>query len=99
MVSRLAPFQHGVVQTLSELGVGYHGSPIVEGRGERYSDAMLRGGGDVGSRFVLFVAAADNSPVMAEAKRLTGARPTNRQLEMRRPRRPEVTEMHERERT
>jgi len=31
MVSRLAPFQHAFVQRLSELGIAYHGSPIVEG--------------------------------------------------------------------
>ena len=35
MVSRLAPFQHAFVQRLSELGVAYRGSPIVEGAGER----------------------------------------------------------------
>ena len=36
MVSRLAPFQHAFVQRLSELGIAYRGSPIVEGPGERY---------------------------------------------------------------
>src|SRR5262249_31838605 len=30
MVSRLAPFQHAFVQRLSELGIAYPGSPIVE---------------------------------------------------------------------
>ena len=70
VVSRLAPFQHGLVQTLSELGVAYHGSPIVEGRGERYFDEMLRGGRGVATRFVLFVGADDNSPIMPEAARL-----------------------------
>ena len=38
MVSRLAPFQHAFVQRLSELGIAYRGSPIVEGAGE----AVLR---------------------------------------------------------
>ena len=33
MVSHLAPFQHAFVQRLSELGVTYHGSPILEGPG------------------------------------------------------------------
>ena len=33
MVSRLAPFQHAFVQRLSELGVAYRGSPIVDGAG------------------------------------------------------------------
>jgi 2-polyprenyl-6-methoxyphenol hydroxylase-like FAD-dependent oxidoreductase len=52
MVSRLAPFQHAFVQRLSELGVAYHGSPIIEGAGERYWDDSLRGGG-IRSRFLL----------------------------------------------
>ena len=44
MVSRLAPFQHAFVQRLSELGIAYRGSPIVEGPGNRYFDDSLRGG-------------------------------------------------------
>jgi 2-polyprenyl-6-methoxyphenol hydroxylase-like FAD-dependent oxidoreductase len=54
VVSRLAPFQHGFVQTLSELGVAYRGSPMVEGPGERYFDDSLRGGG-ICSRFLLLI--------------------------------------------
>jgi len=53
MVSRLAPFQHAFVQRLSELGVAYHGSPIVEGAGERYFDDSLRDGEGIRSRFLL----------------------------------------------
>jgi 2-polyprenyl-6-methoxyphenol hydroxylase-like FAD-dependent oxidoreductase len=53
MVSRLAPFQHAFVQRLSELGVAYRGSPIVEGAGERYLDDSLRGGDGIRSRFLL----------------------------------------------
>lgn len=53
MVSRLAPFQHAFVQRLSELGVAYAGSPIVEGAGERYLDDSLRGGRGIRSRFLL----------------------------------------------
>jgi len=45
MVSRLAPFQHAFVRRLSELGVAYRGSPIVEGAGERYFDDSLSGRG------------------------------------------------------
>jgi hypothetical protein len=41
------------VQRLSELGVAYRGSPIVEGAGERYFDDSLRGGGGIRSRFLL----------------------------------------------
>ena len=55
MVSRLSPFQHAFVQRLSELGVEYHGSPIVEGPGERYFDDSLRGGNGICSRFLLFL--------------------------------------------
>jgi 2-polyprenyl-6-methoxyphenol hydroxylase-like FAD-dependent oxidoreductase len=55
MVSRLAPFQHAFVQRLSELGVAYRGSPIVEGAGERYFDDSLRGGDGIRSRFLLVV--------------------------------------------
>ncbi len=53
MVSRLAPFQHAFVQRLSELGVAYRGSPIIEGAGERYFEDSLRGGDGIRSRFLL----------------------------------------------
>jgi hypothetical protein len=53
MVSRLAPFQHAFVQRLSELGIAYRGSPIVEGAGERYFEDSLRGGDGIRSRFLL----------------------------------------------
>ena len=53
MVSRLAPFQHAFVQRLSELGIAYTGSPIVEGPGQRYFDDSLRGGKGIGSHFLL----------------------------------------------
>ena len=53
MVSRLAPFRHAFVQRLSELGIAYRGSPIVEGTGKRYFDESLRGGNGIGSRFLL----------------------------------------------
>jgi hypothetical protein len=53
MVSRLAPFQHAFVQRLSELGIAYRGSPIVEGPGKRYFDDSLRGGQGILSRFLL----------------------------------------------
>jgi len=53
MVSRFAPFQHAFVQKLSELGIDYHGSPIVEGPGKRYFEDSLRGGQGIGRRFLL----------------------------------------------
>lgn len=55
MVSRLAPFQHAFVQRLSELGISYKGSPIVEGPGKRFFDQSIRGGEGIGSRFLLFM--------------------------------------------
>ena len=62
MVSRLAPFQHAFVQRLSELGVAYRGSPIVEGAGKRYFDDSVRGGDGIRSRFLLvFDSDADSS--------------------------------------
>ena len=64
MVSRLAPFQHAFVQRLSELGIAYRGSPIVEGAGERYLDESMRGGGGIRSRFLLFI---DDEPSTREA--------------------------------
>ena len=69
MLSRLAPFQHAFVQKLSELGVAYPGSPIVEGPGERYFDDSLRGGRGILSRFILFLSHdADSSAKEAAEK-------------------------------
>ena len=55
LVSRVAPFQHAMVQRLSQLGVAYAGSPIVEGPGKRYFDDSLRGGKGIGGRFLLML--------------------------------------------
>jgi 2-polyprenyl-6-methoxyphenol hydroxylase-like FAD-dependent oxidoreductase len=55
MVSRLAPFQHAFVQKLSELGIAYRGSPIVEGPGRRFFDDSIRRGKGIGSRFLVVV--------------------------------------------
>ena len=65
MVSRLAPFQHAFVRRLSELGIDYHGSPIVEGPGERHFDDSLRGGKGIDSRFILLV---DNEASSKESR-------------------------------
>ena len=43
------------MQRLSELGVAYRGSPIVEGARERCFDNSLRGGDGIRSRFLLVV--------------------------------------------
>lgn len=73
MVSRLAPFQHAFVQRLSELGIAYKGSPIVEGPGERYFDDSLRGGNGIRSRFVLVFDDHANPSTKDAAKQLAGS--------------------------
>ncbi|HEY7887922.1 MAG TPA: FAD-dependent monooxygenase [Steroidobacteraceae bacterium] len=55
MVSHIAPFQHAFIERLSELGISYGGSPIVEGDGRRYFDETMRGGSGIRSRFLLFI--------------------------------------------
>jgi 2-polyprenyl-6-methoxyphenol hydroxylase-like FAD-dependent oxidoreductase len=55
MVSHLAPFQHAFVKRLSELGIAYRGSPIVEGPGQRYLDDSMRGGNGINSRFLIIL--------------------------------------------
>lgn len=71
MVSRLAPFQHAFVQRLSELGIAYHGSPIVEGPGERYFDDSLRGGKGIGSQFLLLLDSKADLDAKKSAQELT----------------------------
>jgi 2-polyprenyl-6-methoxyphenol hydroxylase-like FAD-dependent oxidoreductase len=73
MVSRLAPFQHAFVQRLSELGVAYRGSPIVEGAGKRYFDDSLRGGDGIRSRFLLVCDDAADPSIREAAKELAGS--------------------------
>ena len=72
MVSRLAPFQHAFVQRLSELGVAYAGSPIVEGPGKRYFDDSLRGGKGIGSRFLVMIG-DDNRVSTSDAQQQLGS--------------------------
>ncbi len=71
MVSRLAPFQHAFVERLSELGVAYRGSPIVEGAGERYFDDSLRGGDGIRSRFLLMFDTGADASTREAAKQLS----------------------------
>lgn len=70
MVSRLAPFQHAFVQRLSELGIAYGGSPIIEGPGKRYLDDSMRGGKGISSRFLVMVGDESKSSVKETAKQL-----------------------------
>ncbi len=75
MVSRLAPFQHAFVQRLSELGVAYPESPIVEGPGKRYLDDSMRGGKGILSRFLLVLGNEAESSTRETAKQLAGTFP------------------------
>src|SRR6185437_15036553 len=70
MVSRFAPFQHAFVQRLSELGIAYSGSPIIEGPGKRYFDDSMRGGEGIGSRFLVMVGEDSKPPVKEAAKQV-----------------------------
>jgi 2-polyprenyl-6-methoxyphenol hydroxylase-like FAD-dependent oxidoreductase len=70
MVSRLAPFQHAFVKRLSELGIAYGGSAIVEGPGERYLDDSMRGGKGICSRFLMVVGEETTPRVKEAAKEL-----------------------------
>jgi 2-polyprenyl-6-methoxyphenol hydroxylase-like FAD-dependent oxidoreductase len=71
MVSRLAPFQHAFVERLSELGVAYRGSPIVEGPGKRYFADSISGGQGILSRFLLLLGTNNNSATTTATKQLT----------------------------
>ncbi len=73
MVSRLAPFQHAFVRRLSELGVAYRGSPIVEGAGERYFDDSIRGGNGIRSRFLLILDRNTDSATKGAAQQVAGS--------------------------
>lgn len=70
MVSRLAPFQHAFVERLSELGIAYRGSPIVEGPGRRYLDDSMRGGKGIGNRFLLMIGGEEDAATKEAAQRL-----------------------------
>lgn len=75
VVSRLAPFQHAFVQTLSELGVAYRGSPMVEGPGERYFDDRLCGGAGICSRFLLLMGESADASTAEAARQLCASFP------------------------
>jgi len=79
IVWHLPPFQHFFVQRLSELGIAYRGSPIVDGGGERYFDDSLRGGNGIKSRFLLMAFdLADGSTIAQSFPDLVEVRATGR---------------------
>ena len=83
MVSRLTPFQHAFVQRLSELGIAYHGSPIVQGDGKRYFDDSLRGGDGIRSRFLLLLDDEADSSTREAAEHLCEPRKDVVELRLR----------------
>lgn len=74
-ISKFGPFQHAFVSNLSELGVAYDGSPLVEGHGERFFDDSLRGGRGIASRFIVFLGAGVSAPAAQEAQQLAASHP------------------------
>ncbi|MGA8491176.1 MAG: hypothetical protein WB711_12180 [Terriglobales bacterium] len=56
------------MQRLSELGIAYRRSPIVEGPGKRYFDDSLRGGNGIRSRFLLVLGNQAESSSIEAAK-------------------------------
>jgi 2-polyprenyl-6-methoxyphenol hydroxylase-like FAD-dependent oxidoreductase len=80
IVWHLPPFQHFFVQRLSELGVAYGGSPIIDGSGKRYFDDSLRGGAGIRSRFLLMAFdQADGSTIAQAFPDIVEVRPTRQQ--------------------
>ena len=73
VVSRLAPFQRAFVRRLSQIGVAYRGSPIVEGDGERYFDDSMRGGQGIGARFLIVIGDDTDSSTTAAMRQLLGS--------------------------
>jgi hypothetical protein len=68
VVARWSTFERRFVQNVSELGISYAGSPIIEGSGNRFWDGSLRGGKGIESRFLLLLG-DDARPA---AKKATG---------------------------
>jgi hypothetical protein len=63
------------VQRLSELGIAYRGSPIVEGPGKRYIDDSMCGGKGILSRFLLFLGNDAEASTMEDVRQLAGSFP------------------------
>jgi 2-polyprenyl-6-methoxyphenol hydroxylase-like FAD-dependent oxidoreductase len=89
LVSRLPPFQRAFVRRLSQLGIAYRGSPIVEGTGERYFDDSMRGGSGIKGRYVLLIGRDSPPSTVAAARRLCA--PLSEIVEPRMARHPGVT--------
>lgn len=64
IVTHIKPFQHALVNRLSELDITYHSSPIIEGSGERYFAETMRGGKGIKDCFLLLVSEENQSDSM-----------------------------------
>jgi len=73
VVSRLPPFQHAFVQRLSELGIAYRRSPLIEGTGKRWFEDSMRGGNGIRGRFLLLIGEDTGPPTREAAKALCAA--------------------------
>lgn len=89
ILSRFAPFQHAFVQRLSELGIGYPHSPIVDGSGARYFDESIRGGEGIRSRYLLLVGRESNPAIIEAARQWAGAH--GELVELRQSQRPGIS--------
>lgn len=70
LVSKLTPFQNALVDTMSELGIKYDRSPIVDGPGEHYFDSSLRGGEGIKSRYILLMGDQLEEPIVKKTEEL-----------------------------
>jgi len=75
IVSHLVSFQHAFVQRLSELGIAYQDSPIVEGPGKRYFNDSLRGGEGICDRFLIFLSSEADTSAKEAARQLARSFP------------------------
>lgn len=89
MVSHLSPFQHAFVDRLSELGIAYGGSPLIEGPGKRYLEDSMRGGSGIRSSFLLLIHDDEAIPLKSAAQQLCAN--FNRILEFRSSPKPGIT--------
>jgi 2-polyprenyl-6-methoxyphenol hydroxylase-like FAD-dependent oxidoreductase len=80
VVSRWSVFQRRFVQNLSELGISYAGSPIIEGSGKRFWDDSLRGGKGIEDRFLLLLPEDADPPAKQAASQFSESLPDLVQL-------------------
>lgn len=74
LLLRIPPFRHAMVERLSQLGVSYAGSPIVEGKGERYFDETLGGGASICRKFLLVLGDRAGDSALDAARHLCAER-------------------------